>query len=129
MKREEVARAIIDLDDIDKVKNYRWYKNSHGYVYCGSLRIKLHQIIIGRKKGKIIDHINGNKLDNRKKNLRHTSYSKNNRNSKSKCYYFHKRARKYCAEVWVNYKKKYLGLFKTEDEAKEVVKKFKKKYF
>lgn len=46
----------------------------------------IHRIVMGAKNGEIIDHINGNKLDNRKSNLRVVTKSQNNRNRDAKGY-------------------------------------------
>lgn len=42
----------------------------------------MHSYILGKKAGKVIDHINGNGLDNRRSNLRFCSISQNLHNSK-----------------------------------------------
>lgn len=44
----------------------------------------MHRIIIGAPDGKIVDHINGDKLDNRKSNLRIVDSYQNIWNSKNK---------------------------------------------
>lgn len=62
------AEAIIDAEDIAKVANYKWGKTSHGYVR--SQNQYLHHAIIGKRDGRHVDHINRDKMDNRKANLR-----------------------------------------------------------
>jgi len=62
------AEAIIDTEDIEKIRGRKWSRTSHGYV-----RNKdgyLHHAIVGKQDGLHVDHINRNKMDNRKENLR-----------------------------------------------------------
>lgn len=71
--------CYIDLEDIEKIKPYRWcpYKSPYSdnfYVQSTGRknfsRIPLHRFITDCPKGKEVDHINHNGLDNRKSNLR-----------------------------------------------------------
>ena len=67
------GKAIIDIDDIEKCKKYKWnLNNKHGYVvtYPNRKPLTLHRFILNYKGKLDIDHINRNKLDNRKNNLR-----------------------------------------------------------
>lgn len=65
-----------------------------------------------------IDHINGDKGDNRISNLRECSRSQNLHNQKRKGYYFHKRDKKWIASIRNENKLKHLGTFNTEEEAR-----------
>lgn len=82
MSQKEAGRALIDKDDLDKIVGNKWCI-CRGYgvsIIDGKMR-KMHQIVIGKAPdGLEIDHINRNKLDNRKKNLRFCTRSENNRN-------------------------------------------------
>ena len=68
-------RFLIDDDDYELVSGYSWY-TCKGYLQArvkGSpthKRVKLHRLIMEAEKGDIVDHINGDALDNRKCNLR-----------------------------------------------------------
>ena len=79
----EKCRAIIDLDDIDKVKDIRWLFDGR-YVRSSNKKIKLHRFVIDAPKNKIIDHINHNVLDNRKNNLRICTQNDNAKNKSKK---------------------------------------------
>jgi hypothetical protein len=66
-----------------------------------------------------IDHINENKLDNRIANLRKASREQNACNQKAvKGYYFSKRQKKWKAAIKLNGKRKHLGYFDDEEQAR-----------
>lgn len=79
------------------------------------------------QKGKVTDHINRNKLDNRKQNLRFCSYSVNNNNSNLrsdntsgvKGVSFKKKSNKWKAEITNNGKYIFLGNFNTKEGAQK----------
>lgn len=93
-------RAIVDNEDYKRVfefvkrfdgKGYvKWVYDTHkGYVWApikkddGSYTSMLmHRLVMNTPKGMDTDHINGNKLDNRKKNLRICTRVENKMNSK-----------------------------------------------
>jgi hypothetical protein len=67
--------AIVDDEDYCFVCDKAWWLNNcHGKYYpsarIGDKLISLHRFIMQAQKGQIIDHINGDLLDNRKCNLR-----------------------------------------------------------
>lgn len=74
----KINEAIIDVDKYDLVKNYKWCIDCNGYVK-NSGQEYLHRLIIGAKD-LFVDHINGNKLDNRLSNLRLCTNSENVKN-------------------------------------------------
>lgn len=79
-KNEEI---FIDKDDFEKVKNHKWCISKTGYAVANVNKktIKLHRFILNLENPKIIiDHINRNKLDNRKNNLRICSVWENSVN-------------------------------------------------
>ncbi len=77
---EEIARTVIDVSDVEKIRSYKW-SLSKGYVVseaCGYL----HRFLLGNPPRMFdVDHINHNPLDNRKSNLRTCTRSQNNMNS------------------------------------------------
>ena len=74
-----------------------------------------------------IDHINGNKSDNRIDNLRSVTHQQNMWNVvKAKGYSYHKKVKKYMAYIVVNKKMNYLGYYENENDAKETYLKAKK---
>ena len=80
--------TLLNIEDIDKIKeqNTSWFLCNNGYIASNinCNQIYLHQYIMnywGQGKGQLsIDHINRNKLDNRRDNLRITSQSIQNSN-------------------------------------------------
>ena len=89
--------AIIDEEDFDKVNKYKWSETKPGHrrtTYArtnikegGKYRTeRMHRLVLGLRPydGKIVDHINGNGLDNRKSNLRITTPSENAINVKTR---------------------------------------------
>jgi len=77
---EEKSRAIIDIEDVDKCKYYRWGCNGGKYsITIVDKKVLQLQNFILDYEGKI-DHRNRNPLDNRKENLRYATHQENNRN-------------------------------------------------
>ena len=79
VKGEEI---LIDRIDYDKIKEYYWSVNSQGYAISviNGKHKRLHLMILDKPKNFVIDHINGNKLDNRRSNLRICTCKENSRN-------------------------------------------------
>ena len=74
--------ALVDDKDFEWLNQWKWYFNS-GYAVRGcSKRILMHRVINNTPDDLITDHINQNKLDNRKCNLRTGTKSLNNFNTK-----------------------------------------------
>jgi hypothetical protein len=74
--------AIVD-DDValkDYVADNKWTLNKMGYVIMSSGTTLLHQAVYVAPKGYVIDHINHDKLDNRRENLRLCTRKENVRN-------------------------------------------------
>jgi hypothetical protein len=80
-KNKIISFSIIDKEDFEKVKTHKWVLNGDNYVINSKNKLLLHHLILGKPiKGKEIDHINHNPLDNRKNNLRFVNRSQNNMN-------------------------------------------------
>lgn len=135
-----VGRKAAQVDDIDAdLAALTWNVNSSGYAVRNGERprritIRMHRVIMRRMLGRelerweLVDHINGDPLDNRRSNLRLANNSENafnrdipahnttgykgvSRNSTA-C-----TRRPYQASITVNRKKHYLGSYATAVEA------------
>ena len=123
--------CLIDIEDIEKIKKYYWnirYDKRHPkctvYVEAHYLhkRIHLHRLLTNCPEKLVVDHINGNGLDNRKSNLRIVTQRQNtcNRTHKEiRGVYFNKRDNYYITQV----SNKVFGRFRTKEEAIELRKK------
>lgn len=80
-------KVKVDLQDMDIVKKYRWYiAKDNNTFYCRAVKynksIIMHRLICNLYNSSkyIVDHKNGNGLDNRRCNLRIVTYEINNKN-------------------------------------------------
>jgi hypothetical protein len=84
-KDKEIAETIIDKEDYEKVKDMKWCLSSGGYAVRVNKTKRteyLHWWIIGQPLCPYhTDHVSGDKLDNRKCNLRCCSCSQNQMNA------------------------------------------------
>ena len=133
---EPIAEALIDKEDIDVVKNYKWCLDKNNYVK-NSKQEYLHRIIMSETT-MFVDHINGNTLDNRKSNLRVCSNADNlkhrvklpsDNTSGVLGVRFRKDRNKWYAELQADGITHRLGSYTTKEEAIEARLKGELKYF
>ncbi len=74
--------AIVDASDVDMVKQHSWCVDPRGYVVSNisGNAYPLHRYLLNPPTGLHVDHINGNRLDNRRSNLRICTGKENARN-------------------------------------------------
>lgn len=110
---------IVDNSMLKVLKKFNWYVNKSGYAANDSVPRKLmHRLVMGYPKGNV-DHINGNKLDNRKENLRLCNQSQNTANApmrkSNKSGYkgvsWNKKYKKWEAYLTKDYKHVFLGYY------------------
>lgn len=70
--------AIVDPEDFERLKKYKWHVHRFGSTYYAAREVKsknstfhvyMHRQIMHTPRGKVVHHINGNGMYNRKKNL------------------------------------------------------------
>ena len=128
-----------DKEDYEKIKDYLWRTNSHGYIitkYNGK-QIALHRFIMDASSEDIIDHIGHNLVDNRKSQLRIVNKSQNGQNMKRRIdnssgvtgVYFDSSKNKWIGEISINNKYKRLGCFNNFNDAVKARKDAEEKYY
>ena len=126
VKRIQVKDRFFYVDDADyeKIRRYRWGLQDHrGYIRgrINGRAIYLHRFIMNAERGKDIDHINGNPLDNRRENLRIVTRQQNLQNGRSKHEGYKgtwlSPSGKWLSAITHNYRFISLGTFETEKEA------------
>ena len=137
---------FFDKDDYNKIIsiNKYWKINNAGYVLCsmGGEEYQLHRYLMGLgkydyKNNIIVDHINGDKLDNRKSNLRICQKDKNPKNctlysnntSGHKGVSWNERLLKWQVSIQADNDLIYLGIYSDLNEAVEVRKNAEIQYF
>lgn len=78
--------ALVDDDMFAYLSQWKWYLSDTGYAERKPVsgKVIMHRDIMGNPKGKQIDHINGNRLDNRRENLRVCNRSQNAMNTEKR---------------------------------------------
>lgn len=127
--------AIVDDDDYNQLSKYkwqaefradRWYARRRKPNSEGGKCIYMHREIMNPNQDEVVDHINGNGLDNRRENIRtctrkqnqwNTKRQKNNRSSQFVGVHFDKSRNKFVASIGYNYRVIYCGRYDTEIEA------------
>jgi hypothetical protein len=122
--------ALVDDEDYAALSKLRWaalYAMGKRYAYRGKKKggknnaVLMHRVITGAVKGQVVDHANGDTLDNRRANLRVCTQSENlgnqmlrkNSSSGFKGVHWNKRNR-----AWASTAAKIrLGYFKTAEDA------------
>lgn len=120
--------ALVDDDDYDRLIKHSWCLDvGGGYAMTRhkTKAVRMHRMVKEAPKGMYIDHINRDKLDNRKSNLRVVTNSQNmlnagmfsNNTSGYKGVTYHTRDKRWVAQVKLNYKNIILGRFKYKADA------------
>ncbi len=123
------SMAIIDPEDFPKIKDYTWRIDSTGYASTtiDKKPVRMHRVVAPVKPNLVVDHINRNKLDNRRSNLRvvehkiniinHNLFHKNTSGCSGVS--FNKRLEKFESYITIDCKKIHLGFFSEKMKAFE----------
>ncbi len=120
--------AMVDECDWSLVASIHWmaYRSRHTWYARGKDgEGEMHRVVLGAVKGELVDHENGNGLDNRRGNLRKASCSQNASNrvphrrgtSRFKGVYWSSRDGIWVAMIQTNRRRLNLGRFTTEEDA------------
>ncbi len=111
-------KALCDDRDYDWLHSFAtWYLDSDGYPICWKAGKRMHKMIL---KGREVDHIDGNKLNNQRSNLRPVTHKQNTQNGKahkdgsSQYKGVSKRKNGWRAQICVDGKKMLIGTFPNE---------------
>lgn len=138
-------KCIVDDCDFELYSIHKWHINgryvsrSMGISFKTRKIIRMHRLIMDAPENMEVDHINGDKLDNRRENLRLCTRTENMQNKRGKagCSSKYKSvmirktkwAIKWVAVIRINRVKKYIGSFKSEIEAAKAYNEAALKYF
>lgn len=123
--------AIVDDADYVYLSQWKWNLDNCGYARRGikvsgkNVTVRMHRQVNGTPDGFFTDHINHNKLDNRKSNLRTVTNSQNkaneplraNNTSGFKGVTRHTSTGKWMARIKIDRRYRYIGLFNDEKSA------------
>ena len=137
--------AVVDADDFERAKHHKWTANvftradgSHRVYAVRTItnhdgkqkKQTLHRFIVNAQQGMDVDHVDGNPLNNRRENLRICTRAENTRNMRPRTHVcrasvssalkgvcWHKRDRKWHAQIRIDGTRIHLGYFNSEQEA------------
>jgi len=127
--------ALVDDADYEWLNQWKWYAQKGRYTFYACRKIKkkgkwkllqMHRLIMNAKKGQMVDHENGNGLDNQRDNLRFCTHGQNmaNRKSSGISKYlgvnWHKRDKRWQVHITTNKRNIPLGYYKDEKEAARI---------
>jgi hypothetical protein len=122
----EVGKALVDADDYERLTKVKWHL-LNGYALCTTIG-SMHRVVMNCKPGDpMVDHIDQNRLNNRKCNLRFATLSQNMANRKkregctSKYVGVNVDKGKWRSQIIVDGKYHYLGRFVNEEDAARAV--------
>lgn len=142
----EKYETVLDARDVQKVASYSWSLRTQFYKYGKPLKsptvyisgsrpdgrggqrcIYLHRLLMAPPKGLVVDHINGDGMDNRRENLRVVTRAQNAQNRKTvrassgvRNVYYRKRTGNWLVQIHSNGQFLNFGTYPTLWEAEQV---------
>lgn len=129
--------GMCDLEEWERFKNYKWHLSIRGYLdaHIKGKTAFMHKILLPTKEGYVVDHINRNKLDNRKCNLRYATKKVNainrsisSRNTSGRVGVSIKKNGRFLAHIHCG-KDINLGTYSSFEQAEKAREKAEEKYF
>lgn len=130
--------ALVDFKDYRLLSKFTWCYLKTGYAVRVSSRLNpprktlyMHREIMKPPDGMVVDHINHNKLDNRRRNLRVITQAENcqNYNNPNRGVHFNNSRNRFIAKLKLGRRSIHLGTFKSYEDAVECAREGRKKYF
>ncbi|MBN8979329.1 MAG: HNH endonuclease [Rhizobiales bacterium] len=118
--------AVVDDDDAADLRRWAWQIQTVGTLHYArrstgprGSTVYLHRQIMGPPSGFVVDHIDGNGLNNRRANLRLVTHSQNlwNRRKKADGVCFAPKTNKWRATIGYQNKKYEIGFYNTREDA------------
>lgn len=118
--------ALVDAADFDWLRGFSWQVHERPHTQYATGRVggrmeRMHRVILGAGSGVIVDHIDGNGLNNTRANLRFCTAAENARNMGCKNPAGLKGVRprqdKWRAAIWLDGRQRSLGTFASVEEA------------
>lgn len=124
IRRSPFATCVDDAD-LPWLGQFKWYLDRGGYAFTAvrGKNLRMHRMIVAATPDVVVDHANGERLDNRRANLRlcqqwqNAANSRARKSGKIKGAYWHKRDKRWEAIIIVQGRRMWLGQFKTEEAA------------
>jgi hypothetical protein len=132
--------ALVDDEDYGWLTTWKWFVNKDGYAARNTPRpdqktVLMHRVLMQTPDEMQTDHIDGDKLDNQKSNLRICTETQNHQNTNRhlnihgyKGIEYDKRAKRWYAHIRINKINTHIGSYGSAEEAARAYDDAAKKY-
>jgi hypothetical protein len=133
--------TLVDDEDFDSLNQFNWfvvngYARRQKKIKGVPIRIYLHRVVTNCPDNFCVDHINGNRLDNRKENLRICTKADNQKHSKliiktntSGFRGIVPQKNRWRARISLDNKTRHIGYYDTKQEAAKAYNKIAREYY